>query len=117
MQIEIKDELVDRIRELLKYPHFRPVKADLEEEIVQMIEKAVAEEEKQLPQEQKMFRIKTWIPVEIDPEEDMQCITRDDAEKEKAQLEEMQPENRYEIEEVERVFPEDIEVLEKAGEI
>ena len=47
-----------------------------------------------------MFRIKTWIPVEIDPKEDMQYITREAAEKEKAQLEEMQPENKYEIEEV-----------------
>ena len=46
-----------------------------------------------------MFRIKTWIPVEIDPEEDM-LYSREAAEKEKAQLEEMQPENRYEIEEV-----------------
>lgn len=48
-----------------------------------------------------MFRIKTWIPVEIDPKEDMLYITREDAEKEKAQLEEMQPENKYEIEETE----------------
>lgn len=47
-----------------------------------------------------MFRIKTWIPVEIDLEEDMQYITREAAEKEKAQLEEMQPENKYEIEDV-----------------
>jgi len=44
-----------------------------------------------------MFRIKTWIPVETDPEEDMQYNTREDAEKEKAQLEEMQPENKYEV--------------------
>ena len=48
-----------------------------------------------------MFRIKAWIPVEIDPEEDVQYTTREDAEKEKAQLDEMQPENIYEIGEVE----------------
>ena len=47
-----------------------------------------------------MFRIKAWIPAEVDPKEDMQ-YTREDAEKEKAQLEEMQPENIYEIEAVE----------------
>ena len=46
-----------------------------------------------------VFRIKAWIPAEVDPKEDMQ-YTREDAEKEKAQLEEMQPENKYEIEEV-----------------
>jgi len=44
-----------------------------------------------------MFRIKVWIPVEIDPKEDMQYITREAAEKEKTQLEEMHPENIYEV--------------------
>lgn len=53
-----------------------------------------------------MFRIKTWIPVEIEPEEDMLYPTIDEAEKEKAQLAEMQPENRYEIEEVGMVVSE-----------
>lgn len=47
-----------------------------------------------------MFRIKAWIPAEVDPEEDMQYITKEDAEKVKAQLDEMQPENIYEIEEI-----------------
>lgn len=62
-----------------------------------------------------MFRIKTWIPVEIEPEEDMLYPTIGEAEKEKAHLEELQPKNKYEIEEVD--FPEDIEVLEKVGEL
>ena len=47
-----------------------------------------------------MFRIKAWIPAEVDPEEDMQYTTREEPEKEKAQLDEMQPENIYKIEEV-----------------
>ena len=44
-----------------------------------------------------MFRIKVWIPVETDPKEDVQYITKEDAENEIAQLEEMQPENIYEV--------------------
>ena len=44
-----------------------------------------------------MFRIQVLTPVDIDPEEDAQHITREDAENEIAQLEEMQPENKYEI--------------------
>jgi len=51
-------------------------------------------------EEVKMFRVKAWIPAEV--EEDMR-YTREAAEKEKAQLEEMQPENIYEIEEVDEV--------------
>ena len=47
-----------------------------------------------------MFRTKTWIPVEIDQKEDVLYSRREDAEEEKARLEEMQPENKYEIEEV-----------------
>ncbi len=47
-----------------------------------------------------MFRIKVWIPVRIEPEEDILYTDREAAEEEKAQLEGMQPENKYEIEEV-----------------
>jgi len=50
------------------------------------------------------YRIKVWIPVEVDPKEDTQYVTREDAEKEQAQLEEMQPENIYEIVENETPF-------------
>jgi len=51
-----------------------------------------------------MFRIKTWIPIEADPKEDTQYITKKDAEKEIAQLEEMQPENIYKVVENEAPF-------------
>ena len=51
-----------------------------------------------------MFRIKTWIPIEVEAEEDVQYNTKEDAENEIAQLEEMQPENKYEIVEAERDF-------------
>lgn len=46
------------------------------------------------------YRIKVWIPVEVEPEEDVEYITREEAEREKAELENMQPENIYEIREV-----------------
>ena len=48
----------------------------------------------------KMYRTKTWTPVEIDTKDDVLYSKREDAEREKARLEEMQPENKYEIEEV-----------------
>ena len=51
-----------------------------------------------------MYRIKVWIPVDIDSKEDTQYITKEDAEKEIAQLEEMQPENIYEVVETEAPF-------------
>ena len=44
-----------------------------------------------------MFRVKTWIPVEVDTEVDVQYITKEDAENEVVQLSEMQPENKYAI--------------------
>ena len=44
-----------------------------------------------------MFRIKTWIPIEANAEEDTQYITKEDAENEIAQLGETQPENIYEV--------------------
>ena len=51
-----------------------------------------------------MYRIKTWIPIEVKAEEDVQYITKEDAEKEIAQLEEMQQENIYEVVETEAPF-------------
>ena len=51
-----------------------------------------------------MYRIKVWIPVEVDPKEDPQYITKEDAENEIAQLEEMQPENIYKVVENEAPF-------------
>ena len=46
----------------------------------------------------KMFRIESWIPVKIEPEEDL-LYTEEEAKIEKAHLEAMQPENIYEIKE------------------
>ena len=51
-----------------------------------------------------MFRIKTWIPIDAKPEEDMQYNTKEDAEKEIAQLGEMSLENIYEVVETEAPF-------------
>ena len=51
----------------------------------------------------KMFRIKTWIPI-VETKEDIQYKIKEDAEKEQAQLEEMQPENIYEVVETEALF-------------
>jgi len=48
-----------------------------------------------------MFRIKVWIPVDVEPENDVLFITREAAEEEIEHLETLQPENKYEIEEVE----------------
>jgi|GEM_PF-4034540 len=51
-----------------------------------------------------MYKIKTWIPVEVEPEADTQYDTREAAEKEVLQMEEMQPENIYEVIENETPF-------------
>jgi len=51
-----------------------------------------------------MYRIKVWIPIEVEPEADTQYATKEDAEKEIPQLEEMQPENIYEVIESETPF-------------
>jgi len=48
-----------------------------------------------------MYRIKVWIPVDVEPEEDTLYATRKEAEEELEHDLGMQPENRYEIEEVE----------------
>lgn len=47
-----------------------------------------------------MFRIKVWIPVEIDPDEDTKYTTRGEAQIHKEHMEMFHPGNIYEIEEV-----------------
>ena len=47
--------------------------------------------------EKKKYRIKSWIPVEAEKDK---LMTRNDALLELAHLIELQPENKYEIEEV-----------------
>ena len=47
------------------------------------------------------YKIKVWIPCEIDEDEDEIYDTRGKALKEKLSMELMQPENKYEIEEIE----------------
>ena len=46
---------------------------------------------------EKKYRVKSWIPVEG---ENKELMTKEDAQGELEQLESLQPENRYEIEEV-----------------
>ena len=105
MQIEIDDELVERIKTVLVIGVEKGLHDEmpLEVEIEGLIEGVIKTDEQKLglaPKEDKMFRTKTWIPVEVDPKKDVLYSRREDAEEEKARLEEMQPENRYEIEEV-----------------
>jgi len=47
------------------------------------------------------YKIKTWLGCDVDEIDDEIYETREQAEKDKASMELMQPENKYEIEEVE----------------
>lgn len=47
------------------------------------------------------YKIKVWIPVEVDEAEDELYETKEDAEADLGSMEMMQPENIYQIEEVE----------------
>ena len=47
------------------------------------------------------YKIKCWIPVEIEESEDTTYNSRIEAEKDKDSMELMQPENIYKIEEIE----------------
>jgi hypothetical protein len=47
------------------------------------------------------YKIKVWIPVEVDEDEDELYKTREEAEADLENMEFMQPENIYQIEEVE----------------
>ena len=67
MQIEIDDMLVERIKEVLKYPHFRAAENDAEDAILHYIEKGIVEDEKGLnltkEEEQPIYEI--LRPLEI----------------------------------------------------
>ena len=46
------------------------------------------------------YKIKAWIPVEVEESEDEIYASEEEAEKDKESMELMQPENKYEIVEV-----------------
>ena len=47
------------------------------------------------------YKIRVWIPVDVEEKEDEIYASLEEAGKDKESVELMQPENRYEIEEVE----------------
>ncbi|MCK4348603.1 MAG: hypothetical protein KAW47_08300, partial [Thermoplasmatales archaeon] len=81
MQIEIDDNLVERVKNVLGGCISQEA---VEGTIAMLIRDSVEKDEKKQGLAPKMFRIKTWIPVEIDPKEDVdvQYSTREAAEKE-----------------------------------
>lgn len=52
-------------------------------------------------EKERKYRIKSWIPVEMDDRFDGVLLTKEEAEYELQHCELMQPENKYEIVEVE----------------
>ena len=109
MQIEIDNKLVERIKRVQWGKKEQDFNADssVNEVIENVVKRRLIHAEQKLlleaPTKEIMFRTKTWIPVEIDPKDDVLYSRRGDAEEEKARLEEMQPENKYETEEVDEV--------------